>query len=112
MNDYIRIALKERRLYLYRNKTLHSIFPVAVGTMQTPSPAGTWQIINKKIITEPSVFGTRWIGLDNPGYGIHGTNTPEYIGTAVSMGCIRMYNTDVEKLFNMVFIGMPVIITA
>jgi lipoprotein-anchoring transpeptidase ErfK/SrfK len=112
MADYIRIILKERRLYLYRNNLLRAVFPVAIGKTQTPTPAGNWQVINKKIITEPCVFGTRWIGLDNPGYGIHGTNAPELIGNAVSMGCIRMYNADVEQLFDQVFIGMPVVIAA
>ncbi|MBQ2015284.1 MAG: L,D-transpeptidase [Peptococcaceae bacterium] len=112
MADYIQIILKERRLYLYRNNLLRAVFPVAIGKTQTPTPVGNWQVINKKILTEPGVFGTRWIGLDNPGYGIHGTNTPEAIGSAVSMGCIRMYNADVEQLFDLVFIGMPVIIAA
>ena len=112
MDDYIRIILKERRLYLYRDNLLQAVFPVAIGKTQTPTPVGNWQVINKKILTEPGVFGTRWIGLDNPGYGIHGTNTPEAIGSAVSMGCIRMYNADVEQLFDLVFIGMPVIIAA
>ena len=112
MGDYIRIVLKERRLYLYRDNSLRAVFPVAIGKAQTPTPAGNWQIINKKILTEPGVFGTRWIGLDNPGYGIHGTNAPELIGNAVSMGCIRMYNADVEQLFDQVFIGMPVVIAA
>ena len=112
MADYIRIILKERRLYLYRDNLLQAVFPVAIGKTQTPTPVGNWQVINKKILTEPGVFGTRWIGLDNPGYGIHGTNTPEAIGSAVSMGCIRMYNADVEQLFDLVFIGMPVIIAA
>ena len=112
MADYIRIILKERRLYLYRKNLLRAVFPVAIGKTQTPTPAGNWQVINKKILTEPGVFGTRWIGLDNPGYGIHGTNAPELIGNAVSMGCIRMYNADVEQLFDQVFIGMPVGIAA
>lgn len=112
MDDYILIVQKERRLYLYRDNLLQAVFPVAIGKTQTPTPVGNWQVINKKILTEPGVFGTRWIGLDNPGYGIHGTNAPELIGNAVSMGCIRMYNADVEQLFDLVFIGMPVIIAA
>ena len=35
---------------------------------------GNWHIINKKILTDPGPFGTRWMGLNKPGYGIHGTN--------------------------------------
>jgi lipoprotein-anchoring transpeptidase ErfK/SrfK len=34
--------------------------------------------------------GTRWMGLNRAGYGIHGTNEPKSIGKAASHGCIRM----------------------
>jgi L,D-transpeptidase ErfK/SrfK len=40
------------------------------------------------------------MGLSKPHYGIHGTNNPPSIGTAASNGCIRMFNKDVEELFN------------
>jgi hypothetical protein len=43
--------------------------------------------------------GTRWIGLDKKGYGIHGTNLPRSIGKAASHGCIRMRRRDLEELF-------------
>ena len=43
--------------------------------------------------------GTRWIGLDKKGYGIHGTNAPHSIGKAASHGCIRMRQHDLEELF-------------
>ena len=45
-------------------------------------------------------------------YRIHGTNQPEYIGSAVSSGCIRMTNEDVIDLFNHVKIGTPVVVLA
>ncbi len=35
-------------------------------------------------------------------YQIHGTNQPEYIGRAISSGCIRMANEDVIDLYNRV----------
>ncbi len=43
-------------------------------------------------------------------YRIHGTNQPEYIGTAVSSGCIRMTNEDAIDLYNRVKIGTLVIV--
>lgn len=43
-------------------------------------------------------------------YRIHGTNQPEYIGQAISSGCIRMTNEDVIDLFNKVKIGAPVVV--
>jgi lipoprotein-anchoring transpeptidase ErfK/SrfK len=45
-------------------------------------------------------------------YRIHGTNQPEYIGQAISSGCIRLTNEDVIDLFNRVKIGAPVVVLA
>jgi lipoprotein-anchoring transpeptidase ErfK/SrfK len=62
-------------------------------------------------------------GIDNPlgaralylfnahgdtGFRIHGTNEPDTIGQAVSSGCIRMLNVDVEDLYNRVKVGTQV----
>jgi L,D-transpeptidase-like protein len=43
-------------------------------------------------------------------YRIHGTNQPEYIGRAISSGCIRMTNEDVIDLYNRVKIGTVVVV--
>jgi lipoprotein-anchoring transpeptidase ErfK/SrfK len=45
-------------------------------------------------------------------YRIHGTNQPEYIGTAISSGCIRMTNEDVIDLYNRVKVGTIVVVLA
>jgi lipoprotein-anchoring transpeptidase ErfK/SrfK len=45
-------------------------------------------------------------------FRIHGTNQPEYIGQAISSGCIRMTNEDVIDLFNRVRQGAPVVVLA
>ena len=43
-------------------------------------------------------------------FRIHGTNQPEYIGEAISSGCIRMLNEDVIDLYHRVKIGTPVVV--
>ena len=43
-------------------------------------------------------------------YRIHGTNQPSTIGQAVSSGCIRMLNSDVEDLYNRIRIGARVVV--
>ena len=43
-------------------------------------------------------------------YRIHGTNQPEYIGQAISSGCIRMTNEDVIDLFDRVRLGTTVVV--
>jgi lipoprotein-anchoring transpeptidase ErfK/SrfK len=45
-------------------------------------------------------------------YRIHGTNQPEYIGEAISSGCIRMTNEDVIDLYNRVKPGSMVVVLA
>jgi lipoprotein-anchoring transpeptidase ErfK/SrfK len=45
-------------------------------------------------------------------YRIHGTNQPEYIGQAISSGCIRMTNEDVIDLFDRVKQGSMVVVLA
>ncbi len=45
-------------------------------------------------------------------YRIHGTNQPEYIGQAISSGCIRMTNTDVADLYSRVQMGSTVVVLA
>lgn len=109
-SGHIEIDLLRRQLSHFQGSLLVGTYPIAIGKPATPSPLGEWSIINKKTLNYESVFGTRWMGLNNPGYGIHGNNNPSSIGQAVSNGCIRMYNQDVEQLFSMVHIGTQVII--
>ncbi len=45
-------------------------------------------------------------------YRIHGTNQPEYIGQAISSGCIRLTNEDVIDLYNRVKEGAVVVVLA
>lgn len=54
--------------------------------------------------------GTGWVGLDKPGYGIHGTPNPEAVGRTESHGCFRLANWNIERLLPLVWIGMPVIV--
>jgi lipoprotein-anchoring transpeptidase ErfK/SrfK len=63
-----------------------------VGKPATPTPKGTFTIINKAY---------------KPG-GVFGTNNPSSIGKAVSNGCVRMYNKDVIELYNLVPVGATV----
>jgi lipoprotein-anchoring transpeptidase ErfK/SrfK len=105
------ISLADRKLALLENGQLSRIYPVAVGKASTPSPTGTFQVITR--VTDPTYYhpgqvvepgpmnplGTRWIGLNQKGYGIHGTNAPNSIGKAASHGCIRMAKADIEALF-------------
>ncbi len=94
------------KLTLYRDNIVFKNYPVAVGKPSTPTPVGTFRIVNRAI-NPGGPFGARWLGLNAPNgdYGIHGTNNPSSIGKDVSNGCIRMFNEQVIELSNLVSIG-------
>src|SRR5580704_4547709 len=111
------VSLEDRRLALVENGQVRKIYRVAVGKPSTPSPMGTFTI--ERRVANPvyehdgktvqpgpaNPVGTRWMGLNIRGYGIHGTNTPKSIGKAASHGCIRMAKVDLEELYDLVAVG-------
>ncbi len=78
------------------------------GKPSTPTPTGTYAV-TEKAMNPGGVFGTRWIRFFED-YGIHGTNNPSSIGNAVSNGCVRMFNEDVNFIYAVVTIGTEVTI--
>ncbi|MGH7131912.1 MAG: L,D-transpeptidase family protein [Phycisphaerales bacterium] len=52
--------------------------------------------------------GMAWVGLDKPGYGMHGTVRPQDIGKTGSHGCFRLANWDAVRLAKAVKVGTPV----
>ena len=76
---------------------------IVVGGNLLVPPFGTNQRRYK------DVLGTRRLNLGD-GYALHGTNRPETIGQAVSHGCVRLRNEDIEWLYQHVPVGTPVYI--
>lgn len=111
----ILVDISEFRLYLIDESTnqIVKVYPIAGGKPSTPSPYGTWSIVSKAAKWGAG-FGTRWMQLDVPWgvYGIHGTNKPLTISSPDSLGCIRMFNSHVEELYNYVDVGTNVVIYA
>ena len=69
--------------------------------------------LGRKLVLQPgpnNPVGTVWIGLDKPGYGIHGTPIPEQVGRTESHGCFRLANWNAEHLLKLVSLGLPVIV--
>jgi lipoprotein-anchoring transpeptidase ErfK/SrfK len=56
-------------------------------------------------------LGVRALYLADSTYRIHGTDAPWTIGTAVSKGCIRMFNEDVLDLYPRAGVGARVTVT-
>lgn len=122
-NFEIYVDADENTLTLYLNGRFFKRYIVGTGEYGK-TPLGEFRITNK--MKNPvwyaedgvypfghpeNILGTRWLGLDRRGYGIHGTTMPESIGKHETAGCIRMLNEEVEELYDLVIVGTPVTIT-
>jgi lipoprotein-anchoring transpeptidase ErfK/SrfK len=111
------VSIPDRKLAVIEEGNVIASFSVAVGAPASPSPTGEFQIVTR--VSNPTYYhpgmvipsgkdnpvGTRWLGLSQKGYGIHGTNAPKSVGRAASHGCIRLRNRDIERLFTMLRVG-------
>lgn len=111
-------------------------FKVGLGKDDS-TPTGKWLVEPGRKLTNPTYYsppdrgrgvidgndpknplGEYWIGLvgvdghavGKESYGIHGTIEPESIGTMASMGCIRMLNEDVAKVYEMLVEGQSTVL--
>lgn len=57
-----------------------------------------------------NILGTHWLGLNVPGYGIHGTWDTNSIGKQATAGCIRLLNDDIAELYTILPVGSAVVI--
>jgi lipoprotein-anchoring transpeptidase ErfK/SrfK len=125
------LKVGERRVYVYRGKTLLKKFPVAVGKKGWETPSGDWKVqlmqknpgwINFKNGESfppgaDNPLGERWIGFwqdakTRDEIGFHGTTNLKSIGQAASHGCVRMSNKDVKVLYRLVGVGTVVRVRA
>ncbi len=109
-------------LFLKSGDEIIKTYVVSTGKNNS-TPVGTFKIVNKEVnptwfktgaVVPPgspeNILGTRWMGLDLKSYGIHGTTLPEDLGKQVTAGCVRMRNSDVEELYDIVPMGTEVTI--
>jgi lipoprotein-anchoring transpeptidase ErfK/SrfK len=125
----LEISRSKRRVTLYQGDVAVKSYAIAVGKSGWETPLGTWRVQQKlrnprwiHPLTGESVkggdpenpLGRYWIGFWTNGknwIGFHGTPNPESVGRAASHGCVRMYDRDVEELFQTVSLGTPVKVT-
>ena len=118
----------DKILYAYNGDRLIATYPTTVGSSDTPSPTGTFSIVNrvknpwyratsgegkdKKVFMLPpgpnGPVGVVWMGLSKPSYGIHGSPVPEGISRQASHGCVRLTNWDVLEVYANVDTGTKV----
>jgi len=133
---FLVIHLADRTLEAFDSGTnLIAHFPCSIAKRVDQRPVGELQIAvvapNPNYTFDPEIFpessearkiktklvlppgpnnpvGVAWIGLDKPGYGIHGTPNPEQVGRTESHGCFRLANWNAEFLLRIVTLGTPV----
>ena len=133
-----RIHLAERTLQVFgESDNLLGHFPCSIAAFAEKRPVGELHVatvasnpnytfdpdnfpesaearqLNRKLILPPgpnNPVGAVWVGLDRPGYGIHGTPRPEQVGRAESHGCFRLANWNAEYFSQLVWVGMPVFV--
>lgn len=133
---FLRIGLQDRMLDGFDARTnllLH--FPCSIASRIEKRPVGRLEVatvandptytfdpeifpesaearhLNHKLTLPPgpnNPVGVAWIGLNRPGYGIHGTARPEDVGRTESHGCFRLANWDAALLARLVWPGLPV----
>ena len=136
----IRIHLGGRFLRVYDAAgELMAHFPCSIARRVEKRPVGELQVVvtvpNPDYTWDPEVFpespeartvgrklrlppgpnnpvGVAWIGLNRPGYGIHGTPRPEEVGRTESHGCFRLANWNADLLLRMAWPGLPVRVEA
>jgi lipoprotein-anchoring transpeptidase ErfK/SrfK len=122
----LEISRSKRQVTLYQGDVAVKSYAIAVGRPGWETPLGTWHVQQKlrnprwiHPLTGEAVpggdpenpLGRYWIGFWTNGknwIGFHGTPNPESVGKAASHGCVRMYDRDVEELFQKVSLGTPV----
>jgi len=133
---FVVISLAERRMQAFdENTNLLAHFPCSIAAKFEKRPVGELHVkavapnpdytfnpevfpeseeaqqLKTKLILPPgpnNPVGTAWISLDRPGYGMHGTPSPEQVGRTESHGCFRLANWNAEYLIKLVWVGMPV----
>ncbi len=133
---HARVYKSDFRLDLYAQDTFVKSFRVGLGG-ENPTPVGEWIVRtrmrnptyfpsesakDKRVIppNDPAnPLGGFWVSLEGTtgdavgqvGFGIHGTNEPESIGKAASLGCVRMINEEVEIVFRVLMEGKSKVTT-
>lgn len=125
-NTRLVVDLSDRQVTVYRDEKIRDRYPIAIGQAGWETPSGNfyvtetfenpgWQhpITGENVTGPDNPLGSRWIGFWSDGrnqIGFHGTNEEALIGQAVSHGCVRMRNQDIEQMFLEVEPGTPVVV--
>ncbi len=117
---HVEVSIVRRRLAIFLGGWLVKDFAVGVGRSETPTPRGAFHV-GKKRQRNPDWYppnramvpygdprnelGAAWIGIESDqvpesaGFGVHGTNRPDTVGTECSNGCVRLLNENATEVY-------------
>lgn len=114
------IDLSDFELTIHHNGLYVKKYKIGIGK-QNSSPIGEFLVREK--LENPTYYGVdgnvvdaddplnplgeRWIDIGD-GFGIHGTTDPKSVGSTHSKGCIRMLNSDVDEVYDLLTLGSSV----
>ncbi len=120
----VEVDVSDRLITVFDGDTVVFETVGAVGRDEYPTPIGEWFLRDVIPWDENSVYGPWVMALSafseqideiNGGQAVvalHGTSQPDKLGSAVSLGCVRMSNDDITTVASLVPVGSPVIIRA
>ncbi len=111
----VKISTGAQRIYVTEGNTVLLASPCSTGTASTPTPAGTHRINEKRFdrrrVSSPGAGYpmTYWMSFFAPAYGMHWGWVKPFPCTH---GCVRLPIKTAQKIFNMVSVGTPVVVSS
>jgi lipoprotein-anchoring transpeptidase ErfK/SrfK len=124
------VRIGENRLYLYEDGKVTHSWSVATGQPEYMTPTGVYEITEKRYLPTwinpaPTTWGSdlppeippgpdnplgvRALNWSAPAIRFHGTEATYSLGYNASHGCVRLSNTEVVQLYDLVDVGTPVV---
>ena len=124
------VRIGENKLYLYEDGEIVNQWDVATGLPEYPTPTGLYEVTLKRYMptwVNPSPdtwgadlpaeippgpgnpLGVRAINWDAPAIRFHGTEAVYSLGYNASHGCVRLANSDVIELYDLIDVGTPIV---
>lgn len=124
------VRIGENKLYLYNDGEITNSWSVATGQPEYMTPTGLYSVTEKRYLPTwvnpapdtwgaelpaeippgpDNPLGVRALNWSAPAIRFHGTEATYSLGYNASHGCVRMSNTEVTQLYDMVDVGTPIV---
>lgn len=124
------VRIGENKLYLYNDGEITNSWSVATGQPEYMTPSGVFSVTEKRYLPTwvnpaPDTWGAdlpaeippgpgnplgvRALNWSAPAIRFHGTEATYSLGYNASHGCVRLSNTEVIQLYDMVDVGTPIV---